>query len=61
MTVTAKYSDLPRWSGTKSEDCFNLYSINLATKTIGITRIGSDVIYSGEDRKKTIVSYIKND
>lgn len=61
MTVTAKYSDLPRWSETKSEDCFNMYSINLATKTIGIVRIGSDVIYSGADRKKTIVSYVKGD
>ena len=61
MNVTATYSDLPRHNGTKSEDCFNLYSINLTTQTIGITRIGSDVTYAGIDRKKTLISYVKNE
>ena len=60
MTVTAKYSDLPRWNNTKSEDCFNMYGINLATHTIGIARIGSDVIYSGDERRNTSVKYIKS-
>lgn len=58
MTVTARFSDLPRYDGMKTEDCFNMYSIDLDAKTIGITRFGADVLYSGMDRKHTLVSYV---
>ena len=58
MTVTATFCDMPRQNGTKTQDCFNLYCIDVAKKTIGITRIGADVTYSGTDRIHTIVSYV---
>jgi hypothetical protein len=38
-----EWTPLSRTLGTKSEDCFNVYSINLDDKTIRVVRVGADI------------------
>ena len=38
-----EWTPLSRVLGTKSEDCFNVYSINLEDKTIRVVRVGADI------------------
>lgn len=50
-------SDLPRIQGTKTEDCFNIYSIDTQNRIVKVVRVGSDVNDLMEDRKKAYFLY----
>lgn len=50
-------SDLERISGTKSEDCFNVYVIDQTHKLVKVVRVGADVNDIMEARKTSIYNY----
>lgn len=51
-------SDLPRVSGTPTENAVNVYAIDRARKTVRIVRIGSDMPYSlGQKRDCMTIPY----
>lgn len=54
LNVGEQSTDLPRIIGTKSEDCFNVYAIDLQNKKVKVVRIGSDVTADMTDRKCAI-------
>ena len=53
----ADNSDLPRGNVGVTQDCFNLYVIDRATKTLRIARVGSNTVYTGEKRDYMEIAY----
>ena len=49
--------DIPHIIGTKSEDCFNVYGVDTANKTIKVVRIGGDMNDLMEKREVAYFSY----
>ena len=53
----ADNSDLPRGNVGVTQDCFNLYVIDRATKTLRIARVGSNTLYTGDKRDYMEIAY----
>ena len=49
-------SDLARVSGTPTEDCFNIYSFDLANRLVKVARIGANVNDRMTERKMAVYS-----
>ena len=49
-------SDLARISGTPTEDCFNIYSFDLANRLVKVARIGANVNDMMTERKMAVYS-----
>lgn len=49
-------SDLARISGTPTEDCFNIYSFDLANRLVKVARIGANVNDRMTERKMAVYS-----
>lgn len=47
-------SDLPRVAGTKTEDAFNVYAIDLQNSKVKVVRVGSDLTGNFKDRKYAV-------
>lgn len=52
------WDDLPRIPGTRTEDAFNVISVDRTEKKIYLARIGSNMSNSFVDRRKTTLTYI---
>lgn len=50
-------SDLARELGTKTEDCFNFYSIDTANRKVRVVRIGADITMDMKERKYAEYSF----
>lgn len=49
--------DLPRQTGTKSEDCFNVYGFDTINKIVRVVRVGADVNDLMQPRKYAYYEY----
>lgn len=49
--------DIPRISGTKSEDAFNVYSVDTEKKELRVIRVGSRMTYDFIERKCEVYQY----
>lgn len=56
-TGNANLSDLPRGCTGSTQDCFNIYVIDRATKTVRIARVGSNITGNLTERKYMVIPY----